>query len=125
MKTKMSLKRYLQFVIKYKYSIYFRLFMLVVSALVSDVFFTTANLFNLVRQVTPVGIIGMGMLLVILTGGIDLYSRFNRCHGRRIVCLIYPNHTFTSCNNSIAGMWAAGRKFIRLSRYLFIKWLHS
>jgi ribose transport system permease protein len=46
--------------------------MLVVSALVSDVFFTSANLFNLIRQVTPVGIISMGMLLVILTGGIDL-----------------------------------------------------
>lgn len=67
----MSLKRYLQFVIKYN-TVFIFLFMLVVSALVSDVFFTTANLFNLVRQVTPVGIISMGMLLVILTGGIDL-----------------------------------------------------
>jgi len=46
--------------------------MLVVSALVSDVFFSSNNLFNLIRQVTPVGIISMGMLLVILTGGIDL-----------------------------------------------------
>lgn len=46
--------------------------MLIVSALVSDVFFTPTNLFNLIRQVTPVGIISMGMLLVILTGGIDL-----------------------------------------------------
>jgi ribose transport system permease protein len=46
--------------------------MLVISAIVSDVFFTSTNLFNLVRQVTPVGIISMGMLLVILTGGIDL-----------------------------------------------------
>jgi ribose transport system permease protein len=46
--------------------------MLVVSAIVSDVFFTSTNLFNLIRQVTPVGIISMGMLLVILTGGIDL-----------------------------------------------------
>ena len=46
--------------------------MLMVSALVSDVFFTSSNLFNLIRQVTPVGIVSMGMLLVILTGGIDL-----------------------------------------------------
>jgi ribose transport system permease protein len=46
--------------------------MLVISAIVSDVFFTSTNLFNLVRQVTPIGIISMGMLLVILTGGIDL-----------------------------------------------------
>ena len=71
MNTKMGLKRYLQFVMKYN-TVFIFLIMLVVSALVSDVFFTSANLFNLVRQVTPVGIISMGMLLVILTGGIDL-----------------------------------------------------
>ncbi len=67
----MGLKRYWQFVIKYN-TVFILLIMLVVSALVSDVFFTSANLFNLIRQVTPVGIISMGMLLVILTGGIDL-----------------------------------------------------
>jgi len=48
------------------------LIMLLVSALVSDAFFTASNLSNLVRQVAPIGIISMGMLLVILTGGIDL-----------------------------------------------------
>jgi len=67
----MRLKRYWQFVIKYN-TVFIFLIMLVVSALVSDVFFTSSNLFNLIRQVTPVGIISMGMLLVILTGGIDL-----------------------------------------------------
>ncbi|MDY0099869.1 MAG: ABC transporter permease [Bacteroidales bacterium] len=46
--------------------------MLLLSAFFSDAFFTSSNLFNLLRQVTPVGIISMGMLLVILTGGIDL-----------------------------------------------------
>jgi ribose transport system permease protein len=66
-----SLKRYLQFVVKYN-TVFIFLIMLLVSALVSDVFFTSANLFNLIRQVTPVGIISMGMLMVILTGGIDL-----------------------------------------------------
>jgi ribose transport system permease protein len=71
MNIKISLKRYLQFVIKYN-TVFIFLIMLVVSAIVSDVFFTSTNLFNLVRQVTPVGIISMGMLLVILTGGIDL-----------------------------------------------------
>jgi len=66
-----SLSRALQLVVKYN-TVFFFLIMMVVSAMVSDVFFTAANLFNLVRQVTPVGIISMGMLLVILTGGIDL-----------------------------------------------------
>lgn len=71
MNVKTSLKRYLQFIIKYN-TVFIFLVMLLVSALVSDVFFTSSNLFNLIRQVTPVGIISMGMLLVILTGGIDL-----------------------------------------------------
>ncbi|MCU0472121.1 MAG: ABC transporter permease [Bacteroidales bacterium] len=71
MNFKISLKRYLQFIIKYN-TVFIFLIMLVVSAVVSDVFFTSTNLFNLIRQVTPVGIISMGMLLVILTGGIDL-----------------------------------------------------
>lgn len=65
------MKRTLQFVIRYNTAFIF-LLMLVVSATVSDVFFTPSNLSNLVRQVTPVGIMSMGMLLVILTGGIDL-----------------------------------------------------
>jgi ribose transport system permease protein len=71
MNTKMRIKKFWQFIIKYN-TVFIFLIMLVVSALVSDVFFTSANLFNLIRQVTPVGIISMGMLLVILTGGIDL-----------------------------------------------------
>ena len=71
MDLKISFKKYLQFIIKYN-TVFIFLIMLVISAIVSDVFFTSTNLFNLVRQVTPVGIISMGMLLVILTGGIDL-----------------------------------------------------
>jgi ribose transport system permease protein len=46
--------------------------MLVLSTLVSDVFFSQTNLSNLFRQVSGVGLISMGMLLVILVGGIDL-----------------------------------------------------
>lgn len=71
MDIKSSLNRALQLAVRYN-TVFFFLIMMVVSAIVSDVFFTANNLFNLVRQVTPVGIISMGMLLVILTGGIDL-----------------------------------------------------
>ncbi len=67
----MIIKRFPGFIIKYN-TVFIFLIMLLISALVSDVFFTSSNLFNLIRQVTPVGIISMGMLLVILTGGIDL-----------------------------------------------------
>ena len=67
----MKIKRYINLVTEYNTILIF-LVMLLLSALVSDAFFTANNLSNLVRQVAPVGIISMGMLLVILTGGIDL-----------------------------------------------------
>lgn len=46
--------------------------LLVVSSLASGNFFTERNLSNLLRQSAGIGIVSMGMLLVILTGGIDL-----------------------------------------------------
>ena len=67
----MKIKKYLTFITENNTVLIF-LVMLLVSAFVSDAFFTANNLSNLVRQVAPVGIISMGMLLVILTGGIDL-----------------------------------------------------
>jgi len=66
-----QLKKYLQFIIEYN-TVFIFLLMLLVSAMASEAFFTPSNFFNLIRQVTPIGIISMGMLLVILTGGIDL-----------------------------------------------------
>ncbi len=51
----------------------FALILLVLGlALAASAFFTPRNLSNLVRQVTIVGIIGIGMTMVILIGGIDL-----------------------------------------------------
>ena len=46
--------------------------MLIFSASMSDSFFTMNNLSNILRQVSPIGLASFGMLLVILTGGIDL-----------------------------------------------------
>ena len=46
--------------------------MVVFSALVSDKFFSTTNISNLFKQNAAVGIVALGELLVILTGGIDL-----------------------------------------------------
>jgi ribose/xylose/arabinose/galactoside ABC-type transport system permease subunit len=46
--------------------------LLVVTASMSDVFFTQRNLSNLMRQAVTNGLLSLGMLVVILTGGIDL-----------------------------------------------------
>ncbi len=45
---------------------------LVASPLTNGVFFTGNNLTNLMRQMTITGLLSLGMLFVILTGGIDL-----------------------------------------------------
>jgi ribose transport system permease protein len=48
------------------------LLLLIVAASMSDVFFTQRNISNLLRQIVTNGLISLGMLVVILTGGIDL-----------------------------------------------------
>jgi ribose transport system permease protein len=48
------------------------LLLLVLAASASDVFFTQRNISNLLRQIVTNGLISIGMLVVILTGGIDL-----------------------------------------------------
>jgi ribose transport system permease protein len=110
----MVLKSNFQFIIKYNTVIIF-LIMLMVSALVSDVFFTSTNLFNLVRQVTPVGIISMGMLLVILTGGIDL-SVGSVVAMVGVLCAMFT-HTMT-LPLAIAASLACGLLFGSISGYL-------
>ncbi|GHV84831.1 ribose ABC transporter permease [Spirochaetia bacterium] len=44
----------------------------IANPLTKNVFFTTNNLTNLMRQMTTTGLLSLGMLFVILTGGIDL-----------------------------------------------------
>lgn len=61
----------LKFLIKYN-TIFIFVLLVIFSALISDVFFTSVNLSNLLKQVSGIGIISIGMLIVILTGGIDL-----------------------------------------------------
>jgi ribose transport system permease protein len=61
----------IKFLIKYN-TIFIFVLLLIFSAMISDVFFTSINLSNLLKQVSGIGIISIGMLLVILTGGIDL-----------------------------------------------------
>lgn len=43
-----------------------------VSALANDEFLTGANLYNLLRQIAPTGIVALGMAIVIIAAGIDL-----------------------------------------------------
>jgi ribose transport system permease protein len=46
--------------------------LILISSLVSETFFTSRNLTNISRQIVTNGLISIGMLVVILTGGVDL-----------------------------------------------------
>lgn len=56
-----------------KYSSVLVLLVLIVfAALLSDVFLSTNNILNVLRQISANGILSIGLLLVIMTGGIDI-----------------------------------------------------
>jgi ribose transport system permease protein len=61
----------IRLVLKYNTVLIF-IVMIGLAASLSDVFFSRQNIFNLLRQVAGLAGMGLGMLLVILTGGIDL-----------------------------------------------------
>jgi inositol transport system permease protein len=58
-----------------KYGILFVLIaMMIVMSFLSDAFLTTQNLLNVVRQISFIGIVAMGVTMIIITTGIDLSS---------------------------------------------------
>jgi len=65
------MSRLWKFIIEYNILIVL-IILVIVSSAISPAFLTERNILNLLRQVSGLGIISMGMLLVILTGGIDL-----------------------------------------------------
>jgi ribose transport system permease protein len=67
----LSIQKYLDFILKYN-TVLILLVLIVVSSIISEAFFTSRNITNLLRQVSGIGIVSLGMLLVIITGGIDL-----------------------------------------------------
>jgi ribose transport system permease protein len=64
--------------------------LLVASSLLSDAFFTSQNIFNLLRQLAPLMMVSIGMLLVILTGGIDLSVGSVAAVGGMIIAMVLP-----------------------------------
>ena len=63
--------KYLNFLLKYNIYLVF-LLLFIICSVISEDFFTLGNLVNISQQNAGIVIISMGMLLVILTGGIDL-----------------------------------------------------
>lgn len=66
-----SQKAILRFLIKYN-TVFIFILLMVFSTFISDAFLTSVNISNLLKQVSGIGVISVGMLIVVLTGGIDL-----------------------------------------------------
>lgn len=78
-----------------RYNIWIMLTLLVVvSAVLSEHFLTAQNLNNLLRQLAPLALVSIGMLLVILTGGIDLSVGSVAAVGGMVVALLMPRVGF-------------------------------
>ncbi len=66
----------------------------VASALLSPAFLSEGNLFNLLRQLTPLLLTSLGMLLVIDTGGIDLSVGSIAGAGGLLIAIVVPGLGF-------------------------------
>lgn len=64
--------------------------LVIVSSFMSEHFLTLQNGFNLLRQLVPLFLVSIGMLLVILTGGIDLSVGSTAAIGGMVVALSMP-----------------------------------
>jgi ribose transport system permease protein len=65
--------------------------LVILASIVSADFFTAANLANISRQVAGIGVMSVGMLLVVLTGGIDLSVGSVSALGSVISALLIPS----------------------------------
>ena len=70
--------------------------LIIVSSMLSEVFFTQNNIFNLLRQLVPLTLASLGMLMVILTGGIDLSVGSVTALGGMIAGAVISNYNMTS-----------------------------
>ena len=70
--------------------------LIVVSTVLSDAFFTVTNIFNLLRQLVPMTLATLGMLLVVLTGGIDLSVGSVTAMGGMITAIMIQQAGMTS-----------------------------
>ncbi|RJX72882.1 ABC transporter permease [Vibrio sinensis] len=70
-KANTSVNQMVNFLLKHTTIIVFIL-MLIVAGLISDKFYTQVNILNVLKQSVPLGIVSLGLLFVIITGGIDL-----------------------------------------------------
>lgn len=97
-----GLHKVLSFITKYSSPLVF-IAILILAALASDRFYSYENIMNVLRQAAPLGIVTCGMLLVILTGGIDLAVGSVLALSSVVAALMIPDYGMT-----LAALFAIG-----------------
>lgn len=91
------------FIVKYN-AIFILIVLIIFSSMLSDAFFTTQNVSNLVRQSIPLFLVSIGMLLVILTGGIDLSVGSVAAVSSMVLSIALTSWGFTSIGGLLIGI---------------------
>ena len=78
--------------------------LIVVSSIISPVFLSVQNIFNVLRQQAPYMFVALGVLMTILTGGIDLSAGF----------IISVSHVFLVCAAAWWGFSSGGGIFVAI-----------
>lgn len=89
----MSVKSILQKTLKEYNVILVLILAFIVSSMLSDVFLNWKNITNILRQLTPLILVSIGMVTVVLTGGIDL-SVGSTVAVASVTCAILVTQTF-------------------------------
>lgn len=78
--------------------------LIIISSILSDAFLTKNNIFNLLRQNSALLLISLGMLLVILTGGIDLSVGSLAAVGTMVMAITIVNWGWTDAAGLLWGI---------------------
>jgi len=91
------------FIVKYN-ALMILIVLIILSSMLTDTFFTMQNLSNLLRQSIPLLLVSIGMLLVILTGGIDLSVGSVAAVGGMVLSMALTSWEFTSVGGLLLGL---------------------
>ncbi|MBK8046468.1 MAG: ABC transporter permease [Anaerolineales bacterium] len=94
----MNWKSTLQRILKEYSVVLVLIFAFILSAFLSDVFLKWTNITNILRQLTPLLLVSLGMLTVVLTGGIDL-SVGSTVAVASVTCAVLATQTFVHLGN--------------------------
>ena len=96
----------------------FLILLIIGSSLISDTFFTTSNIFNIIKQISIIGILACGLTFCIIVGNIDLSFGAVTSMCAIIAIILQPiNWIFAIFVSLIAGMIVGGLNGVIIGKF--------